>query len=58
MLAWMRNQPALRQIPVFILTGSSEERDKAKARELGVKGYHVKPPQAAMLREAMKCLDA
>src|SRR5689334_7718454 len=42
-LAWMRTQPALARIPVFILTGSSEERDKVPAQELGAKAYLVKP---------------
>jgi CheY-like chemotaxis protein len=57
-LAWLRGQPALRHLPVFILTGSSEERDRRRARELGAQGYFVKPPSDAMLREIMESLDS
>ena len=56
-LAWMRAQPVLVQIPVFILTGSSEERDKARAEELGARAYFVKPPDGAMLRRAFEMVD-
>jgi CheY-like chemotaxis protein len=57
-LAWMRNQPALNPIPVIILTGSSEDRDKERARELGAKSYVVKPPDKAMLRSILASLSA
>ncbi len=57
-LAWIRAQPALRHLPVFILTGSSEDRDRARARELGAEGYFVKPPNDAMLREIMEGLGS
>jgi len=56
-LAWMKNQPGLSHLPVFILTGSSEERDKTKARELGANGYYVKPPHHSILLEAMQSLN-
>jgi CheY-like chemotaxis protein len=55
-LAWIRSQPALAPLPVHILTGSSEDRDRARARELGVRSYLVKPPREAMLIEAMESL--
>ncbi len=57
-LAWLRAQPALSETPVFILTGSSEERDRQRARELGVMAYYVKPPDEAMLRQATEMLNA
>jgi CheY-like chemotaxis protein len=50
-LVWMKGQPTLAGIPVVILTGSSEERDKQRARELGVKGYYVKPLATVLVRE-------
>ena len=39
----MRGNPALRSIPVVMLTSSSEERDVVKSYELGVNAYVVKP---------------
>lgn len=42
-LAWLRGEPILRDIPVIILTSSREERDIRRARELGVDDYQVKP---------------
>jgi len=56
-LAWMREQPALRDLPVFILTGSSEACDKKRARELEAKGYFVKPPNEAMIHQIMESLE-
>jgi DNA-binding response OmpR family regulator len=56
-LAWIRAQPALNLLPVFILTGSAEERDRAKVRELGAKDYFVKPPQRAMVLQVMETLS-
>ena len=52
-LEWMRGQPGLAELPVVILTGSSEVRDRQQARELGVRGYYVKPPDEHMLREML-----
>ena len=56
MLAWIRNQRGFSLLPVFVLTGSAEERDRAKVRELGVKDYFVKPPQRAMVLQVMELL--
>jgi CheY-like chemotaxis protein len=56
-LTWMRGQPGLSNIPVIILTGSSEDRDKKQACELGARGYYVKPPDATMLRQIMDGLN-
>jgi CheY-like chemotaxis protein len=53
-LAWIRSQPALADISVFILTSSPEDRDREKARQLGAKAYLVKPPTPQMLLEALK----
>lgn len=43
-LAWMRSQPLLKDIPVAVLTSSAEDRDRQRATELGAKAYFVKPP--------------
>jgi CheY-like chemotaxis protein len=48
-LAAIRSDPALQPLRVFILTSSSEEKDRARAQELGVQGYLVKPPTPEML---------
>jgi len=39
--------------PVFILTSSSEDRDRSRALELGAKGYFVKPPTPEMLLQVL-----
>src|SRR5260370_31842687 len=57
-LAWMREQPTVRHLPVFILTGSSEACDKEKAPELVAKGYFVKPPNEGMIHQIMESLGS
>lgn len=42
-LAQVRADPRLRTLPVVVLTSSREEPDIAKAYELGVNSYIVKP---------------
>ena len=55
-LARMRQEPGLSRLPVFVLTGSSEARDRDQALELGARAYFVKPLRAQQLREAMESL--
>lgn len=50
-LKWIRDQPALVNLPVVILTSSPERRDREMAAALGASGYLVKPPTEAMMRE-------
>lgn len=38
-----RAHPLLRSVPIVVLTSSSEERDVARAYELGASSYLVKP---------------
>lgn len=52
-LAAIRSEPALRQLPVVILTSSSEDRDRRRAEELGVQGYLVKPATPEALLAAL-----
>ena len=40
-------------IPVFVLTSSSEERDRKRALELGAKAFLVKPPSPKMIFETL-----
>jgi CheY-like chemotaxis protein len=42
-LAWVRTQPALKRLPVVVLTSSSQEEDVNRAYDLGVNSYIVKP---------------
>jgi CheY-like chemotaxis protein len=56
-LAWIRGNAALQNLPVVILTSSPEERDRKKAEQLGVSGYLVKPPTREMILEAVQCLS-
>jgi CheY-like chemotaxis protein len=53
-LEWMREQPKLKDITVFVLTSSPEESDRKRARELGAKAYLLKPPTPQMLLEVLK----
>lgn len=55
-LSWIREQSRLKDMPVFILTSSPEERDRQKAVELGAKGYFVKPPNPSIAQEIQKLL--
>ena len=53
-LAWMRAQPALGTLPAVVLSGSDEPQDLARARDLGVRSYLVKPPSATELRRLIE----
>jgi CheY-like chemotaxis protein len=43
LLAWIRQQPALKDLRVFILSASSQARDIERAYDLGASSYLVKP---------------
>jgi len=55
-LEWMRIQPKVKEITVFVLTSSPEDSDRKRARELGAKAYLVKPPTAQMLLDMLQHL--
>ncbi len=42
-LAWIRRQPTLRRLSVFVLSASSRVEDIERAAELGANSYLVKP---------------
>jgi CheY-like chemotaxis protein len=42
-LEWLRGQPALKRLPVVVLTSSKQEEDVNRAYDLGVNSYIVKP---------------
>jgi CheY-like chemotaxis protein len=52
-LKWIREQPALANLSVVILTSSPEQRDREMAVALGATGYLVKPPTEAMMRQLL-----
>lgn len=42
-LAWIREQPGLKRIPVVVLTSSQQSHDINRAYDLGANSYLVKP---------------
>lgn len=48
-LQWVRAQPAFAELPVVILTSSSQDRDIGSAYTLGANGYLVKPASSDKL---------
>lgn len=57
-LQMIRGDPLLAALSVVVLTSSAEDRDIARARELGAQAYLVKPPSSRMLREALAAVRA
>ena len=53
-LRTIRNDPALKTLPVVMLTSSREEQDLIKSYELGVNAYVVKPVDFKDFIEAVK----
>lgn len=56
-LTWIESQPTLKNIPVVVLTSSSEDRDRRKVAQLGAKAYFVKPPTVEMVNETMRFVN-
>ena len=42
-LEWLRTQPGLNGVKVYVLTSSGEMIDRERAAKAGVQGYFVKP---------------
>jgi CheY-like chemotaxis protein len=49
--------PALRRIPVVVLTTSEEQEDKLRSFDLGVAGYMAKPVDYRRFVEVMRSID-
>ena len=49
----IRADPALRALPVIVMTTSDEQRDRIEAFDLNVAGYMVKPATYPAFAEAM-----
>jgi CheY-like chemotaxis protein len=56
-LAWLRQQPSLKRLPVAILTSSRQPVDIALAYDIGVNSYLVKPAEFDDLLAMVKALD-
>ena len=52
----VRDNPALKQLPVVVLTSSREETDLARSWDLGVNAYVVKPVDSEQFFHAVKTL--
>jgi CheY-like chemotaxis protein len=55
-LQWIREQPALAQIPVIICSGSDQDSDVKTAYESGANGYIVKPNSPSALTRIVRCI--
>ena len=53
-LAWIRNQPQLKRLPVILLTSSSQTSDINRAYDLGANSFLVKPPDLDSLTVLIK----
>jgi CheY-like chemotaxis protein len=56
-LEWLRQQSALRRVPVVVLTSSKEPADVNKAYDLGANSYLVKPLGFDALLELVRSLN-
>ncbi len=52
-----KTDPALKKIPVVVLTTSSEERDVVESFRLSVAGYIIKPVDYRSFVDAMRTID-
>jgi CheY-like chemotaxis protein len=50
-LNWIKAQPTFNDIHVAVLTGSLEEIDRQRAIRQGANSFHIKPPDAELLRK-------
>ncbi len=55
-LAWLRQQPHLRRLPVVVLTSSKDTPDIDRAYDLGANSYLVKPVAFEALIDMVKIL--
>jgi CheY-like chemotaxis protein len=55
-LEWIRRNPGLCRMPVIALTSSRESADIARAYELGINSYLVKPLAFDQLKETVRMM--
>ena len=56
-LAWIRQQPHIKRLPVVMLTSSLLPDDINQAYDLGANSYLIKPPDLESLIELAKMID-
>jgi CheY-like chemotaxis protein len=57
-LEWLRQQPALKRLPVVVLTSSSQETDINRAYDLGANSYIVKPSGLTQIAKVAQEIEA
>jgi len=57
-LEWIRQQPALKRLHVYVMSASSRAEDIERAYDLGANSYLVKPGNLDGLMHQAKCLIA
>jgi CheY-like chemotaxis protein len=57
-LSTIRRDPALKELRVYVLTSSNEERDREQALALGIEGYLLKPPTPKVLAPIVETIRA
>jgi CheY-like chemotaxis protein len=57
-LHWLRAQPALKRLPVVVLTSSNQEEDVNRAYDLGVNSYIVKPSGLKEIAEVASQIES
>ncbi|WP_458439174.1 response regulator [Methylorubrum extorquens] len=57
-LAWIKEHPSLRRIPVVVLTSSREHADLNKAYDLGANSFLVKPSQPQALHDLIEQVNS
>jgi len=57
-LAWLRDQPELKRLHVYVLSASSQEEDIRRCYNLGANAYLVKPGNLDGLMHQARCLLA
>ena len=55
-LSWLRQQPALRRLHVYVLSASSHDADIKRCYDLGANSYLVKPGNLEGLMQQANCL--
>jgi CheY-like chemotaxis protein len=55
-LAWARNQPKLRSLPIVMLSSSREQRDVNRCYELGANSFLVKPVDLETLHRTLSVM--
>ena len=57
-LAWIREQPSLKRLPIIMLSASNRPEDIDQAYDLGANSYLVKPSRVEELVELTKTIDS